>query len=344
MRTTHRLARGDARALPLPDGSIDLVVTSPPYPGVAMWDPCFTEDDPGFAASLANGDAVDAFERAHAQLDACWRECRRVLTPGGLLCVNVGDATRTVGGAFSLWPNHARILLGAQRAGFTPLPDVLWRKPTNAPNKFMGSGMLPAGAYVTYEHEYVLVLRNGGPRRFDPAGRARRAASAYFWEERNLWFSDLWSGIAGERQGGADARRSGAFPLEIPWRLIHMYSLGGDRVLDPYAGTGTTALAALAAGRSSVGFDRAHNPADVLRTRLPEAWEGLRRRADGRLDAHLAWLRDRPTPRHTALQLGVPVTTRQEQALRIWRAEAHTWDGDTLHVDHGPVERGGATG
>ena len=77
-----------------------------------------------------------------------------------------------------LYPNHSRILAAMLKTGFSALPLILWRKPTNAPNKFMGSGMLPAGAYVTLEHEYILILRKGSKREFQqspektkPAGR-----------------------------------------------------------------------------------------------------------------------------------------------------------------------------
>ena len=69
------------------------------------------------------------------------------------------------------------------------MPAILWRKPTNAPNKFMGSGMLPPNAYVTLEHEYILMFRWGAKREFSQEEQKRsRRESAYFWEERNGWF------------------------------------------------------------------------------------------------------------------------------------------------------------
>jgi DNA modification methylase len=183
------------------------------------------------------------FEAQHQALDAVWAECARVLADGGFLCVNIGDATRSLNDQFCLYPNHARILTAAMRLGLTPLPDILWRKPNNSPNKFMGSGTLPAGAYVTYEHEYILILRKGGKRQFSKEEQARRAASAYFWEERNQWFSDLWTDLLGADQRLLDPEaraRSAAYPLELPYRLILMYSIEGDVVLDPFVGTGTT--------------------------------------------------------------------------------------------------------
>lgn len=153
MQTTHRLIAGDARELGgLEDASVHLVVTSPPYPLITMWDGVFTAMDPSFGEAIAAEDARAAFAAAHAQLDRAWAAALRVLVPGGLLCVNIGDATRSLGGEFALWPNHARITHALVALGATTLPDILWRKPTNAPNKFMGSGMLPPGAYATYEH------------------------------------------------------------------------------------------------------------------------------------------------------------------------------------------------
>ena len=204
MRSQHRILDGDARVLAgISDASVHLVVTSPPYPMIAMWDEVFSALSPQAGLALAREDGPAAFEAMHQELDRAWAACHRVLVDGGLCCVNIGDATRSLGGRFALWPNHARILAGAMGAGFTVLPDILWHKPTNAPNKFMGSGMLPAGAYVTYEHEYVLVLRKGGGRAFPrPQDKAARQRSAYFWEERNAWFSDLWQGLVGTRQEG----------------------------------------------------------------------------------------------------------------------------------------------
>ena len=241
MLSTHQVLLGDARRLPVDDDSVHLVVTSPPYPMIEMWDAVFASMDP----AIPELGPLEAFEAQHAQLDAVWRELHRVLVPGGICCINIGDATRSVDGHFRLFHNHARIVTKAVELGFTVLPDILWRKPTNAPNKFMGSGMLPGGAYVTYEHEYVLVLRKGNKRGFKDAPNRRR--SAYFWEERNVWFSDLWE-LKGTRQSHARGR-SAAFPLELPWRLILMYSVYGDCVLDPFGGTGTTSLAAAMAGR-----------------------------------------------------------------------------------------------
>ena len=104
--------------------------------------------------------------------------------------------------------------------GFTNLPEIIWRKPTNSPNKFMGSGMLPAGAYVTLEHEFILIFRKGGKRIFkSDAEKLKRQQSAFFWEERNVWFSDLWT-LTGTNQklNNKNSReRSAAYPFDLAY-------------------------------------------------------------------------------------------------------------------------------
>ena len=236
--------------------SVALVVTSPPYPMIEMWDECFCQQDREIKTYLQKGLSAVAFERMHHILDQVWQEVDRVLMPGGIVCVNIGDATRTINGVFQMFSNHNRIISAFGKMEYCVLPDIIWRKPSNSPNKFLGSGMYPAGAYVTYEHEYILIFRKGGKRLFT-SNKDMRQKSAYFWEERNVWFSDLWE-IKGIKQKLVDTKgreRSAAFPFEIPYRLINMYSIYGDTVLDPFVGTGTTLLAAMASGRNSIGID-----------------------------------------------------------------------------------------
>ena len=329
--TTHDVHFADARDLSIvADASVHLVVTSPPYPMIAMWDEAWDDADGTgerrVANALAEGDGAFAFELMHESLDAVWRECFRVLANGGLMCVNIGDATRKIGDGFRLFSNHARILQAVQAIGFTALPDILWRKPTNAPNKFLGSGMLPAGAYVTYEHEYILILRKGGLREFPTdAEKRRRRRSAYFWEERNEWFSDVWAGLVGTRQkllDDADIRsRSAAFPFELAWRLIQMHSAIGDVVLDPFLGTGTTSAAALASGRSSIGIERDESFRSVVDETMRRAVDVGRERAQRRLDDHAAFverrLGDGKVMKNENKIYGFPVITKQEAELEL---------------------------
>jgi modification methylase len=186
-------------------------------------------------------------------LGDAWVACHRVLTPGGILAVVIGDALRRSDDGFRLWPNHAETLLQATAAGFRPLPYLLWKKPTNRPNAYLGSGFLPPNAYVTLDCEFVLLFRKGELRRFPPHD-AHRSASRFSRAERDLWFSQVWSDIRGTRQDGRGGR-TGAFPFELADRLVRMHSVVGDTVLDPFAGTGTTLWAAAARGRNAIGVE-----------------------------------------------------------------------------------------
>ena len=326
MKTSANVIAGDATDLGfLNEKSVDLVVTSPPYPMIEMWDDVFQRQRPAAEGALAAGDGPHAFEMMHELLDAAWVEVYRVLRPGGVACINIGDATRTIDGDYRLYSNHSRILSSLLGMGFVALPDILWRKPTNAPNKFLGSGMLPAGAYVTYEHEYILIVRKGPRREFRAAEeKSRRRESAFFWEERNLWFSDVWFDIRGAGQelvDEASRKRSGAFPFELAYRLVCMHSIKGDTVLDPFGGTGITAAAALAAARNaiSVELDPALLPvARSLLQALPKfANEHVRRR----LQRHVEFAQNRIAEggafKHLNRNYGFPVVTSQERELLL---------------------------
>ncbi len=325
METTHRvLFESAAQIAPLEDGSVDLIVTSPPYPMIEMWDDVFAGQDPAIRSSLTAHDGTRAYLQMHEILDSVWAECARVLRPGGFMCINIGDATRKLGDNFRLYTNHSRITQACEAMGLQSLPPVIWRKQTNAPNKFMGSGMLPSGAYVTLEHEYILIFRKGGKRTFAPNERERRRKSAFFWEERNQWFSDLWD-FKGVRQHlGADTARarSGAFPFELAFRLIQMYSLQGDTVLDPFIGTGTTLAAAMASARSSVGVEIDETFADTIESTVQAVLPVVNDRQIKRYRDHLDFVRNYQETK--GKELGYknnphqfPVMTRQETGLEL---------------------------
>lgn len=327
-QTHHQLHFGDARKMKaIGDNSVDLVVTSPPYPMIQMWDEMFARLDPAVAKAINQNRGMVAFERMHTVLDPVWAEVHRVLKPGGIACINIGDAVRTIGADFMLYPNHARILSRMLAFGFQPLPLILWRKPTNAPNKFMGSGMLPPGAYVTLEHEHILVLRKGAKREFSAAADKQcRRESAFFWEERNTWFSDVWTGLIGATQRLADngiRKRSAAFPFELPYRLISMFSVKGDLVLDPFLGIGTTLVAAMAAGRNGIGFELETDFRETIAESLAAAPAIAYRRITERLANHLEFVQQRTAAgriiKHRNRPYGFPVMTGQEVELVFHR-------------------------
>lgn len=299
------------------------MVTSPPYPMIEMWDEVFKNKNPKIQKALDQGNGDAAFELMHQALDAVWTELVRVLRTGGFACINIGDATRTVHDHFRLYPNHSRIQSALHQKGLSTLPAVIWRKQTNAPNKFMGSGVLPAGAYVTLEHEYVLIFRKGGKREFVTAtDRLDRQNSALFWEERNQWFSDVWMDLKGARQGLVDKnvrKRSGAFPFELPYRLINMYSVKGDTVLDPFLGTGTTLLAAMASGRNSIGVEIDPNFKEIIDAQFESIVDFSNDHITQRLRRHEAFVAERLQTKgpfkHTNCHYGFPVIMNQEKNL-----------------------------
>ena len=307
----------------LADESIDLVVTSPPYPMIEMWDQIFTRQNKKIGPALKQNDGPAAFELMHQELDKVWDEIYRVLQKGGIACINVGDATRTINEHFALYTNHSRIQQYMHKLGFAALPTILWRKQTNAPNKFMGSGMLPPGAYVTLEHEYILILRKGNKKAFRTAtARANRRASAFFWEERNVWFSDVWMDLKGTTQNLVDPKtrdRSGAYPFELPYRLVTMFSVKGDNVLDPFLGMGTTMYAAMAAGRNSIGYEIDPHFKEPIVSQSSRIVELANQRITERLDQHLAFVRERVAAKGKLKYLNhhyrFPVMTNQEKDL-----------------------------
>ncbi|MGM0372521.1 MAG: DNA-methyltransferase [Halobacteriota archaeon] len=326
METRHRVEVADARDMrAVETDSVELVVTSPPYPMIEMWDDLFADLDPAVGDALEAGDGQTAFELMHEALEPVWAELERVLVDGGIACINVGDATRTLADSFRVYQNHARILGAFEELGFEPLPEILWRKPSNSGTKFMGSGTLPPNAYVTLEHEYVLVFRNGPTRRDFEPGSPRRYESAYFWEERNRWFSDVWTDLTGELQTlnhDALRDRSAAYPVAVPYRLINMYSVYGDTVLDPFWGTGTTSLAAMAAGRNSIGYELEPEFATVFEERVANVPTLTEQVIEKRLGAHREFVasarEDGRDFGYQAKHYEFPVTTKRERGIRFY--------------------------
>lgn len=246
--TEHTLALGDARRLDwLPDRSVHLVVTSPPYFNLKKYN-----DHPDQL-----GDIHD-YERFQDSLDAVWEHCFRVLVPGGRLIVNVGDvcvARRENGGRHHVFPLHADISVRARRIGFDYLTPILWNKIANANFEadgngggFLGKPYEPNGI-IKNDVEYILMLRKHG--KYRSPTEDQRATSRLTKEEQSAWFRPIWTDIT-----GASTREHPApFPVEFAHRLIRMFSFTEDTVLDPFAGTGSTTIAAMKCNRNSIGVE-----------------------------------------------------------------------------------------
>ena len=339
MKTIHTVFFQDAGDLKeIASESVDLVVTSPPYPMISMWDDMFGGQNPEIQRALARGDGRQAYELMHKILDSVWDELFRVLKDGRFACINIGDATRKVRDDFCLYPNHARILNYLLDLGFSALPDILWRKQTNAPNKFMGSGMLPAGAYVTLEHEYILIVRKGSKREFrTEREKEHRRESALFWEERNVWYSDIWTDIKGTEQSLSNTTsrlRSAAFPFDLAYRLINMYSVKGDMMLDPFMGTGTTLAAAMTSGRSSISVEIDESFQQVVRQIARHIVDFSNDYLHDRLIRHFEFVKNRiqnsKPLKYTNTHYGCPVMTSQEQFILLNDLKAVQVCGDNI--------------
>jgi len=259
LASASRIVIGDSASMDeLADCSVQLVVTSPPYPMIKMWDGLFSDMDERIRVGLASGNREslrEAYMRMHAKLALTFSECARVLIDGGICCVNIGDAARTSRGRFQVFPNHVDLTRTLECCGLDILPYILWKKPMNRPNAFLGSGFLPTNAYVTLDCEFILIARKGGLRKFAPKD-PKRYGSSFTKGERDRWFSQIWDDVRGACQNVAErGDRTGAFPAEIPRRLIRMFSIEGDTVLDPFMGTGTTLLECAKLNRRFMGYE-----------------------------------------------------------------------------------------
>jgi site-specific DNA-methyltransferase (cytosine-N4-specific) len=280
MQTEHTVIIGNSQEMPeIADSSIQLMITSPPYPMIKMWDSLFGRMDPQIArlwrelsTDGREETVAQIYDAMHEALARVWRETFRVLVEGGIACINIGDATRTINGKFRLFPNHSRIIEHCQKTGFTTLPYLLWKKPTTKPQykgkgAFLGSGFLPPNAYVTLDCEFILIFRKGKLRNF-PRRDQRRYESVFTKKQRDAWFTQIWE-LTGVRQTTSQVeRRIAAYPDEIANRLIRMFSVKGDTVLDPFLGSGTTTRIAMQSERNSVGYEADETLLPLIRKKL----------------------------------------------------------------------------
>ncbi|SDE65461.1 site-specific DNA-methyltransferase (adenine-specific) [Thermus arciformis] len=263
----HRLHVGDAREVlaSLPEASVHLVVTSPPY-----WTLKRYEDVPG---QLGH---VEDYEAFLDELDRVWREVHRVLVPGGRLVVVVGDVAvaRRRYGRHLVFPLHADIQVRCRKMGFDNLNPIIWHKHTNASLEVEGRGVFlgkpyEPGAIIKTEIEYVLMQRKpGGYRRPTPEQREKSRLPK---EDFHRFFRQIWDDIPGESTKDHPA----PFPLELAERLVRMFSFVGDVVLDPFAGTGTTLIAAARWGRRALGVELVPRYAQLAKERFAKEVPGF---------------------------------------------------------------------
>ena len=210
----------------LPDQSVHLMVTSPPYNAGKDYDRDFT---------LA--EYLEFLSRV-------WREVYRVLVPGGRACVNIANLGRK-----PYIPIHSYIIQGMLSLGFLMRGEIIWNKGSSAsPSTAWGSWRSPANPTLRDVHEYILVFAKSGFSRKNPEKRPATISRDDFLEfTKSIWTFPAVSA----RQVGHPA----PFPVELPHRLIQLYTYEGEVVLDPFMGSGQTAIAALQGDRRYVGYE-----------------------------------------------------------------------------------------
>lgn len=258
----HELYQGDARDLSmLGERSVELVVTSPPYFNIKDY-----ENGTGGTDQL--GDLAD-YEEFNEQIDQVWKQCYEKLVPGGRMCVVVGDVlrSRSEHGRHRVLPLHATIQEHCTDIGFDNLAPVIWYKIGNASleaggnARFLGKPYEP-GAVIKNDIEYILLFRKPGGYRSPSV--EKKILSTIEADRHQRMFRQLWDNIPGEKQRDHPA----PFPIELAERLIRMFSFVGDTVVDPFAGTGSTAVAASRCGRHSVSVELEENYVDIAEKRI----------------------------------------------------------------------------
>lgn len=243
MATYHKIIIGDSRRMTeLPDESVHLVITSPPYWQLKDYG---DENQLGFH---------DSYEGYINNLNLVWNECFRVLHRGCRLCINIGDqfARSVYYGRYKVIPIRTEIIRFCEALGMDYMGAIIWRKVTTTNTTggatIMGSFPYPRNGILKIDYEFILILKKlGTPPK---VSKEDKELSKLTTDEWNTYFAGHWN-FSGEKQD----KHLAMFPEELPRRLIRMFSFVGDTVLDPFLGSGTTSLAAKNLNRNSVGYE-----------------------------------------------------------------------------------------
>lgn len=226
----------------LPDNSIHLMVTSPPYNASKEYDEDLNLDE-----------YLQMLERV-------WSETFRVLAPGGRACINLANLGRK-----PYIPLHIYIIDQMQALGFLMRGEIIWNKAaSSSPSTAWGSWQSASNPVLRDVHEYILVFSK------DTFSRRGKGKENTIQKDEFLeWTKSVWTFPA------ISARKVGhpaPFPVELPHRLIQLYTFKGDIVLDPFAGSGTTCLSAALDERHYVGYDTNEEYIRLARKRLASLW------------------------------------------------------------------------
>lgn len=241
--TVHTLINGDSRNMAmLQDQSVQLIITSPPYWQLKDYG---SESQIGFHES---------YESYINQLNLVWKECFRVLQDGCRLCINIGDqfARSVYYGRYKVIPIRTEIIRFCEALGLDYMGAIIWQKQTSmnttGGGAVMGSFPYPRNGILKIDYEFILIFKKQG--KAPVPTKEQKELSVIDKEEWNRLFASHWT-FGGARQD----KHIAVFPEELPHRLIKMFSFVGETVLDPFMGSGTTALAASHLDRNSVGYE-----------------------------------------------------------------------------------------
>jgi DNA modification methylase len=210
----------------LPDSSVHLMVTSPPYNVGKDYDEDFTLDE------------------YRNLLRRVFKEVHRVLVPGGRACVNIANLGRK-----PYIPLHSWIIQDMLNIGFLMRGEIIWNKGSSAAaSTAWGSWRSASNPTLRDVHEYIMIFSKDTFSRRKSKGRESTITRDEFLE----WTKSVWSFQA---ESATRACHPAPFPVELPLRTIKLYTFEGEIVLDPFIGSGTTAIAALQANRHYIGYE-----------------------------------------------------------------------------------------
>lgn len=254
--TEHKIIFGDSRSLnQIKDKSVQLIITSPPYWQLKDYG---TQDQIGFN---------DSYEEYINNLNLVWKECDRVLSDGCRLCINIGDqfARSVYYGRYKVIPIRTEIIRFCESLGMDYMGAIIWQKTTtmntSGGGAIMGSYPYPRNGILKMDYEFILIFKKLGNA--PKPTKEQKERSVITKEEWSQYFSSHWN-FSGVKQTGHIAM----FPEELPKRLIKMFSFVGETVFDPFAGSGTTLLAAKNLGRNSVGYEINEEFEPIIREKL----------------------------------------------------------------------------
>ncbi len=254
--TEHKIVFGDSRSLnKIKDKSVQLIITSPPY---------WQLKDYGIQEQIGFN---DSYEEYINNLNLVWKECNRVLSDGCRLCINIGDqfARSVYYGRYKVIPIRTEIIRFCESLGMDYMGAIIWQKTTtmntSGGGAIMGSFPYPRNGILKIDYEFILIFKKLGNAPKPTAEQKKKSEMGK--EEWKQYFSSHWN-FKGARQTDHIAM----FPEELPKRLIKMFSFVGETVFDPFAGSGTTSLAAKNLGRNSVAYELNKEFAPVIKKKL----------------------------------------------------------------------------